>query len=282
MDGYFVWCGSVIRGEDGNCHMFASRWPKETGFPDGYRTHSEIVRAVSPTAEGPYTYAETVIQGRGGDWWDAQMAHNPTIVRSGNTYVLYYLGAQSKDPLTRKIGCAWSSSLEGPWRRSDEPCELAIDSNNPAACIDAEGRVRLAFRYGKEMKLGLAVADTFRGPYTVVNPDVLPGKKLEDPYLFRTVDGFEIIAEDNGGQVTGHSRYGAHLQSRDGLSGWTVKEPAIAYDHAIAWDDGTTLVAERRERPQLIFNEHGVITHLCTAVLADGDTWNVVQPLKIQ
>ncbi|MCC2685873.1 MAG: hypothetical protein K0R75_2772, partial [Paenibacillaceae bacterium] len=60
MEGYFVWCGSVIRAEDKKYHMFASRWPKSTGFPNGYRRNSEIVRAVSDTPEGPYQFQEVV------------------------------------------------------------------------------------------------------------------------------------------------------------------------------------------------------------------------------
>ena len=30
--GWFVWGGSVLRGEDGRWHMFYSRWPKRIGF----------------------------------------------------------------------------------------------------------------------------------------------------------------------------------------------------------------------------------------------------------
>ncbi|MDG0813971.1 glycoside hydrolase family protein [Cohnella rhizosphaerae] len=66
MDGYYIWCGSVVKAEDGRYHMFASRWPVETGFPDGYRTHSEIVRAIAEKPEGPYTFVEVVLRGRGG------------------------------------------------------------------------------------------------------------------------------------------------------------------------------------------------------------------------
>ena len=32
MSDYWVWCGAVIKGEDGKYHMFASRWPKSIGF----------------------------------------------------------------------------------------------------------------------------------------------------------------------------------------------------------------------------------------------------------
>jgi hypothetical protein len=44
MEGYWVWCGSVIR-VDSLYHLFASRWPKTGPFPEGYKTNSEIVRA---------------------------------------------------------------------------------------------------------------------------------------------------------------------------------------------------------------------------------------------
>lgn len=63
MDGYFVWCGSVLK-VGRTYHMFASRWPVPTGFPDGYRQHSEIVRAVASRPEGPYHFQEVIISKR--------------------------------------------------------------------------------------------------------------------------------------------------------------------------------------------------------------------------
>jgi len=47
MDGYWVWCGSVIKAEDGRYHLFASRWPRDITFHPGWMTNSEIVRAVA-------------------------------------------------------------------------------------------------------------------------------------------------------------------------------------------------------------------------------------------
>ncbi len=49
MKDYWVWCGSVIRGEDGRYHMFASRWPKSLPFVPHWVTSSEVVRAALPT-----------------------------------------------------------------------------------------------------------------------------------------------------------------------------------------------------------------------------------------
>jgi hypothetical protein len=54
---HWIWCGSVIRGADGQFHMFASRWSKAVPFSPNWLTNSRVVRAVSPTPEGPYTYA---------------------------------------------------------------------------------------------------------------------------------------------------------------------------------------------------------------------------------
>jgi hypothetical protein len=36
MEDYWVWGASVIQGEDGKYHMFASRWPKKYPFFAGY------------------------------------------------------------------------------------------------------------------------------------------------------------------------------------------------------------------------------------------------------
>lgn len=86
MTGYHVWCGSAIEVE-GCFHLFASRWPVETGFPDGYRQHSEIVRAVADAPEGPYRFDEVVIGKRAPGRWDSAMAHNPAVYRWGERLI---------------------------------------------------------------------------------------------------------------------------------------------------------------------------------------------------
>lgn len=76
---HWIWCGSVIRGDDGQFHMFASRWTKDVPFNPNWLTNSRVVRAVSQTPEGPYTYVEDVLPPRGPRYWDGMMTHNPTI-----------------------------------------------------------------------------------------------------------------------------------------------------------------------------------------------------------
>src|SRR5262245_45244510 len=83
MEGYWVWCGSVIKGDDGRYHMFASRWPKDITFHPGWMTNSEIVRAVADRPEGPYVFQQVVLPARGADYWDGRSTHNPSITRHG-------------------------------------------------------------------------------------------------------------------------------------------------------------------------------------------------------
>ena len=280
--GYFVWGGSVIRVGDAY-HMFASRWPVETGFPDGYRSHSEIVRATATNPLGPYAFREVVVAGRGGDYWDGQMAHNPTIHRTSGGFALYYIGSPCQPNATgfrfRKVGLATSASIEGPWARIDEPLSLGQDANNPAPCFRPNGSLLLNFR-DLELRMGIASAPSVAGPYRVESSDIMPGYTLEDGYLYGAGGSYHIICEDNRGHVSGHQRWGVHLVSVDGIHGWRPADPAVAYTHTVVWDDGTRTTFERRERPQLLFDGQGRISHLCTAVLYQGQSLCLVQPVR--
>ena len=216
MDGYFVWCGSVIKvGE--TYEMFASRWPASTKFPEGYRQHSEIVRAYAATPEGPYLFKQVVIGKRAAGKWDSAMAHNPAIYKVGDTYVLYYIGSDERSNF-RQIGIATAPSVAGPWTRRDKPLDLGMagDANNPAAWFEPDGSVKLIWRTAN-LRVCESVAKSFEGPYTVVNSNLWPGAKVEDFFIFKKAGIYHLICEDNAGKLTGHDRkWGGHLISDDG------------------------------------------------------------------
>ena len=275
-DAHFVWCGSPIKVDD-TYHLFASRWPVDTGFPAGYMAHSEIVRAAAGNPLGPYRYQETVLQERNG-YWDGNMTHNPTIHRVDNRFLLYYNGNAEPGGI-RKVGYVFADSITGPWTRLDEPIPLSDDANNPAVLFDDKGSVLLAFR-DRDLHMGIATAPAHDGAYTVHGFDLFPDIKLEDMFLFRREDGVHMICEDNFAQISGHERWGVHLFSENGITNWRKAEPLIAYDHRILWEDGTSVTATRRERPQLLFDTAGRLTHLATSILVDGHTWNHIQPVE--
>lgn len=278
MDGYFVWCGSVIFAS-GEYHMFASRWRENLKFPDGYMIGSEIVHAVSPTPEGPFIYKKTIISSRHRGWWDSQMAHNPQVVKVGNTYVLYYIGSSTADYKNRRIGYATTRHFNDKWERQNKCIDLGLeDCNNPSALVNKDGSIMLAFRWGNQ-RIGIARAERYDGKYTVLNDDILPDIIAEDPFLYKNGNRYEMIVEDGKGALTGHERYGAILESFDGVE-WKVKKHCLAYDHTLIYSDLSIIKAERRERPQLLFDKNGRPTHLYTGILYNGKSWNVCQPIN--
>lgn len=281
MEAYWIWGGSIIK-VDSTYHMFASRWPKKNEFPKGYTSDSEIVRATSKTAEGPYVFQELVIGERDSAYWDANMAHNPTIHKIGKQYVLFYIGSNFKKkdgwpPFHRAIGYAVAESIDGPWIRCDNPIILQ-ESNNPAVYVEDDGSIKLMFR-SADLRVLLATSKSYEGPFTIVNTNVWPDGRLEDFYMFKFNNQYHCICEDNVGQVSGHERWGVHLYSNDGMNDWKKINPLIVYDHIIKYDDGTEQQFIRRERAQLIISE-GKTTHLINGVFDGKDSW--CQPIEIR
>lgn len=319
MEGYWVWCGTVVKGEDGRFHMFASRWPKHLPMHPGWLVASEVVRAVSDTPEGPYEFQEVVLPPRGAQYWDGRSTHNPHIIKHGDTYILYYMGSTHPLPdvlpgedynlddprcivarANKRIGIATSKSVFGPWERSDETIMPTrpgkFDSfltSNPAPCVHEDGSVLLIYKARKYegnvhggMTIGVAKADHFTGPYKVVKegPVFPPEFNLEDPFIWKTSEGYELIAKDMDGNICGEKHAGIHAYSKDGLD-WHLFEDPKAYSRDITWNDGTTQRMGNMERPFLLFQD-GKPTHLFAAT-ADGPggfknatmTWNMVIPI---
>ena len=87
---HWVWCGSPITDPDGGFHLYASRWRKDYPMYQGYILFSEIVHLYSEKLCGPYRFVEKVLPA--GTGWDGKMAHNPSVVKYGDIYLLYYIG----------------------------------------------------------------------------------------------------------------------------------------------------------------------------------------------
>ena len=316
MEDYWVWCGSVIRGEDGRYHMFAARWPKRFPFFEGYIVASEVVRASSDTPVGPYVFEEVVLPARGSEYWDGRMTHNPTIHKCGDTYLLFYIGAtyEGKTPTPEevadpdcpqrrtsypniRIGLTTSRSVFGPWTRRDAPALLPRpgkwDSSvvtNPAPCVREDGTVYLYYRSNtpEGLRIGVTKAADYGSPFHRLQDDPVlrfeGDNYVEDPYVWWAEDHFELLAKDMKGGLTGEEHAGIHATSQNGTD-WQLSDPPKAYSRTVTWDDGTTTVQGCLERPQLLI-EDGQPTHLFAAT-ADGPggfrnasrTWNMVIPL---
>ena len=280
MDNYWVWGGSMIKAE-GQYHLFASRWKKDIKFPDNYRHNSEIVRAVADKPLGPFEFAEIVIGERDSSFWDANMAHNPTVHKIGDEFVLFYNASDfttlldNSKNLLRRVGYASSKSIYGPWQRSDRPI-VDAEANNPAVLV-LNDKVLLMYR-DAPLRVFVAQSDNYKGPYAIVNDNVWPEHKIEDFYMFKMKNSYHFICEDNVGGISGRERWGVHLSSKNAIDQWSKYDSLIVYDHDIPFTDGTVLHCERRERPQLLI-ENNKITHLITGVYDGNNSW--CQPVAL-
>jgi len=319
MDGYWVWCGSAIRGEDGRYHLFASRWSHGVSFNPHWLTNSEIVRASADKPEGPYQFEEVVFSPRGEHFWDGRMTHNPTIHRWRDNYLLFYIGTtyagatpDAAHPMTnqspmrlearanQRIGVAVSKSVKGPWKRMEQPILQprpgkwdALMTTNPAPCVHEDGSVLLVYKSAIDQKglltLGLARAPRFDGTYERVLDGPMfdfsaTGDHVEDAFVWHGKSGYQLIMKDMKGGICGEAGGGIHAVSQDGIK-WQVSKPAMAWSRNVKWSDGVVREQARFERPQLLI-EGGKPTHLfCATGTSIGSgplerTWNMVIPLK--
>lgn len=316
MDGYWVWCGSVVQGEDGTYHMFASRWPHSLSFNPHWLTNSEIVHAVSTDPEGAYEFVDVALPTRGDAFWDGRMTHNPSIHKWGDTYVLFYTGTTyggetptPGSPCTpeqrlearanQRIGVATASSVYGPWTRRDEPVLQpregkwdALLTTNPAPCVLPDGRVLLVYKSTAHqtdlLRLGVARAPHFEGPYTRSSDGPIfqfdeTEDHVEDPYIWHNGFQYELLMKDMRGGICGERGGGIHATSRDGIH-WSVSQSSLAYSRTIVWDDGSTTTQGHLERVQLLVHQ-GEPTHLFFAT-ADAPlreatrSWNISIPIS--
>jgi beta-xylosidase len=167
--GYYVWCGSVTKGDDGKFYMLYSRWPLADGF-ESWPVTSEIAVAVSDNPGGPFKHLKVALPARGTKFWDGSATHNPAVVKHDGKYYLYYMGTSCNAPIkkheaytdnwwryrnTQRIGVAVADKPDGEWKRLDQPVlSVSADStaydalmvSNPAATFDDKGRVILLYK----------------------------------------------------------------------------------------------------------------------------------------
>lgn len=299
MEGYWVWDCSVLKGDDGIFHMFASRWPKRLPFHPGWMVASEVVHATSRTAEGPYQFQDVALPARGAQYWDGRATHNPKVVRHKDKWVLFYMGsthpfADVEDGKTltldshyttvarsnKRIGVATAPSPHGPWTRRDAPVLdtragtfYSFLTSNPSPIIHDDGSAILVFKsrayrdkypFHGDMNIGVARAPHFEGPYTVAVNEPIFGVgrvgEIEDPFVWQDATGLHLIAKDQRGGITGHKHAGILAHSKDALR-WSMDEKPLAYPRTLTWSDGPTETLGQLERPFILFQD-GKMTHL--------------------
>jgi predicted GH43/DUF377 family glycosyl hydrolase len=309
---YNIWCGSAVKGDDGRYHLFYSRWPRALGHK-AWVTHSEVAHAVSDSPFGPWQPRDVALPPRGTNYWDGSCTHNPTVVRIGGKFYLYYMGnfgdGVARAPLNwdhrnrQRIGVAVAETLNGPWQRFDEPVLTvsadgsapdALVVNNPSVAERPGGGVLMIYKavglkrplpFGGPVVHLVATADSPIGPFTKQPGEVFGAKGVmfaaEDPFIWRGADRYWAIVKDNAGHFTQRGYSLALWESADGMDWKLGKHPLVATPE-MTWADGRKQTLDALERPQLLFDDGQPIALLCAAADAKGrdGSFNVQIPLK--
>ncbi|MFI4911123.1 MAG: glycoside hydrolase family protein [Sedimentisphaeraceae bacterium JB056] len=312
-DQWWVWGASMVRDDKGRCHLFYSRWPKETGF-QSWVTHSQVAHAVSDNELGPYEYVSEALPARGKQFWDGDCTHNPTVHKFAGKYYIYYMGNRGDsviepDPTNlnwthrnnQRIGVAVADDPNGPWQRFDEPVIDVSEDNdapdslciaNPSVTQTPDGRFLMVYKsvaskrpmpFGGPVSHMVAFADKPEGPFVKDKREVFTCEGIdfpaEDPFIWysREDEMYYAIVKDMKGSFTGAGTSLALFCSADGID-WKAADHPLAGKLEINWENGVQKVA-RLERPQL-WLEEGRPSVLFAAVMdLDGNTFNVHIPL---
>lgn len=304
-EAYFNWGSSIIKGPDGIYHLFYSRWKKDYKFT-GWLTHSEVAHATSPSPAGPWKFTETVLKGRGGQYWDAITAHNPKIKYFEGKYYLYYIstnmGDQSIDEAAlietahtgykhpnwailrpnQRTGVAVSHSLQGPWKRMDQPLiepsgPITTLTVNPAIDRGKDGKYYLIVKGDKPNETrfirnqAIAISDSPLGPFDMQAEPVIDYLDTEDMSLWYDEERARFY-----GVFHAHTFIGL-VSSEDGLH-WKKANEYFLMPKKVQMKDGTILEPDRMERP-FIYTENGKALVLSLAVKKGDESYSIFIPL---
>jgi hypothetical protein len=308
-----IWCGSAVKGDDGKYHLFYSRWPRALGHK-AWVTHSEVAHAVSDAPFGPWAHRDVALPPRGTNFWDGSCTHNPTVLRIGGKFYLYYMGNYGdgvvRQPLNwehrnrQRIGVAVADSPNGPWQRFDQPVlDISSDTNapdalmtsNPSVAVRPDGGVLMIYKavgmkrpapFGGPVVHLVATADKPTGPFTKRPGEVFGAKGVmfaaEDPFIWRGADRYWAVVKDNEGNFTKRGYSLALWESADGFDWKLSQHPFVANPSTIRWAGGHPAAFNTLERPQVLFDRGVPIALLCAAADAKDrvGSFNIQIPLK--
>ena len=304
-EGYLVWCGTAVQGDDGLYYLYYSRWPKQYGH-QGWVIACEVAYAVSDNSLGPFISKGIALAGSGKDGgWDRDCIHNPTVKKFNGKYYLYYMGNYGNGEYWdhhnhQRVGVAVADNPWGPWKRFDRP---VIDvtpgsfdhlmTSNPTVERGKNGKYYAVYKAvgdgilpkGGSVICGVAIADSPLGPFIKEDKPIMINPKndwsVEDPYIWYQDDQFYALVKDFQGYFTKRGKNTVALfQSKNGID-WDPAEIPFAFETKICWDDGTMQELTALERPQLLM-ENGKPTVLyCAASATENreDSFNIAIPL---
>ena len=232
-----TWNGPIVTGADGTYHLFDPVYAHASLWTVLYYAHG-----TASSVAGPY------------DWSSPNISSNAI-----NPAALVYPDAATGAPVyTLWIGgdILVASSAAGPYTKT---------YSNPAPSNTAPAYYKGAFYVTDQDTSQLLTATSLKGPWTKFSSINHPALDytVEDPYLYVDTRGnFHIINHAyNTGQRTNctTSWVSSHFFSTDGITWGHSDQP---YGHTVTFDDGTSHSYCTLERPSLVFDAAGLLTHI--------------------
>lgn len=170
-----IWGGSLVKGDDGLYHMFYSRWPKKLGW--AWVTHSEIAHAVAHSPFGPFVHEDVALSVRGPEFWDGLCTHNPTVHKFGEKYYLYYMG-----------------------------------NTGDGKVVGEPGKVKLNWGHRNNQRIGVAVADSPKGPWQRFDEPLVDVSSNEDALDALMVSNPSVAKRPEGGYLMVYKAVGKKIK----------------------------------------------------------------------
>lgn len=304
MDGYFIWCGTMTKGDDGLYYLYFSFWPKKGDFNIDWVICSKVGYAVSDNPYGGFKYKGIALEGSK-TGWDADSIHNPSVIKYNGKYYMYYMGNHGNGEFwnhrnNQRIGVAFSEKPEGPFIRSDKPVlDISKDSfdslmtSNPSVTVGGDGKFYMIYKavhdnnkppIGGAVVCGIATSDSPLGPFKkhgkpiMVNPE--HDWSVEDAFIWYENGRFYSLAKDYQGYFTKVGKGQTALFSSENGFDFTPCDPPLAFLNELHFEN-LTMPLHRMERPQIFF-ENGKPKVLLCACMPNQDakeTFNVSIPL---
>lgn len=276
-EGYYNWCPSIIKTEDGVYHLFYSRWKKEYGF-GGWLTNSEIAHATAASPTGPWKIIGTILTGAGRGHWDAITAHNPKIEYFDGKFYLFYIAtnmgeqaytekemvetgrtgtAHSNWKILRsnqRTGVAVADHINGPFKRMEKPLiepsgPIATITVNPAITKGKDNRYYLIVKGDKPgekrfiRNQAIAISDKPTGSFQMQPRPVIDYLDTEDMSIWydKKRDYYYGIFHSTEGFI-------GMVSSPDGIH-WNKAHDYVVMPKVIKMKSGELRKFDRMERP---------------------------------
>lgn len=166
LEDLHVWGTSGFVDETGKVHVYFSNWSKGDAR-SAWVTSCKVNYATADSITSTFVDHGTVLEGAGGDAWDAWSIHNPCVHKVGSKYVMLYMGSNGNTiPMNQQQLSSAILELEEEGL-FDIPNSQIIENSK-----HSKDYVATIWDYYKQVvetkRIGMAIADSPAGPFTRV------------------------------------------------------------------------------------------------------------------